>query len=144
MYRVSKQFEFPAGHVLSKHQGRCRFPHGHNYKVEITLTAEKLDQNDMVCDFDALKALVSEYLETLDHSIMLNSSDTENRKQQEKNPRRIIFENHDPTTEIIAEKIFKHLQSALTDSNKYKINPSVKLEKVKVWESSSAYAEYFE
>ena len=98
----------------------------------------------MVCDFDALKSLVREYLDSLDHSIMLNSNDTENRNQQQNNPRTIIFENQDPTTEIIAETIFKKLKSALTEPNRYKINPAVKLEKVKVWESPWAYAEYFE
>lgn len=149
MYRVSKQFEFPAAHVLSKHPGRCRFPHGHNYKVEISLTAEDLDENNMVCDFHAIKAMLKSYLDSLDHSIMLNSADHVNRKSQENNPRCVLFENRDPTSEVLAETIFRHLESALrnqtaitTDGVEYKINPKVKLEKVRVWESETAWAEF--
>jgi 6-pyruvoyltetrahydropterin/6-carboxytetrahydropterin synthase len=149
MYRVSKQFEFPAAHVLSKHQGRCRFPHGHNYKVEITLTAEDLDENNMVCDFHAVKAMLKGYLDSLDHSIMLNSTDLVNRKSQENNPRCVLFENRDPTSEVLAETIYKHLASALAQTRvltveavEYKINPNVRLEKVRVRESDTAWAEF--
>jgi 6-pyruvoyltetrahydropterin/6-carboxytetrahydropterin synthase len=149
MYRVSKQFEFPAAHVLSKHKGRCRFPHGHNYKVEITLTAADLDENNMVCDFHAIKAMLKSYLGSLDHSIMLNSTDHVNRKSQENNPRCVLFEGRDPTSEVLAETIFRHLEAALrgptvitVDEVEYKINPNVRLEKIRVRESDTAWAEF--
>ncbi len=151
MFRVSKQFEFPAAHVLSKHPGRCRFPHGHNYRVEVTLVAEALDENNMVCDFHALKAMLADDLDSLDHSIMLNSADAVNRKSQENNPRCVLFENEDPTSEVLAKTIFRHLQARLRQEKvktvhgvEYRINPAVRLEKVRVWESLTAWAEYAE
>jgi 6-pyruvoyltetrahydropterin/6-carboxytetrahydropterin synthase len=151
MYRVSKQFEFPAAHVLSKHPGRCRFPHGHNYRVEVTLVADGLDENDMVCDFHALKAILADFADSLDHSIMLNSADRVNCEGQERNPRRVLFDGRDPTTEVLAETIFKHLQARLRETRtqtargvEYKISPNARLEKVTVWESSTARAEYQE
>lgn len=149
MFRVSKQFEFPAAHVLSKHPGRCRFPHGHNYRVEITLAADRLDENDMVCDFHALKAMLAEYLDSLDHAIMLNSTDQADRDAQKDNARCVLFENRDPTTEVLAQTIFEHLQARLRDTRiqtakgvEYTISPHVRLEKVTVWESPTACAEY--
>ncbi|MFA5863669.1 MAG: 6-carboxytetrahydropterin synthase [Phycisphaerae bacterium] len=151
MYRVSKQFEFPAAHVLSKHPGRCRYPHGHNYKVEITLAAKQLDPNDMVCDFHAISVMLKDCLDPFDHSIILNSNDLPNCQSQENNPRRILFEGKDPTTEVLAQTIFLHLkaklaktQSASSSGVEYKINPAVRVEKVKVWESPTSWAEYQE
>jgi 6-pyruvoyltetrahydropterin/6-carboxytetrahydropterin synthase len=149
MYRVTKQFEFQAAHVLSKHAGLCRFPHGHNYKVEVTLVADKLDQNNMVCDFQALKIILSECLDQLDHSILLNSTDSASRKSQENNPRCHVFDDRDPTSEVLAETIFKFVQDRLTrriarssTGIEFTINPSVTLEKVRIWETSTAWAEY--
>jgi len=149
MYRVSKQFEFPAAHVLSKHPGRCRFPHGHNYRVEITLAADALDDHHMVCDFHAIKALLEEYLDSLDHSIMLNSTDQAGRRGQEGNPRCVVFEGRDPTSEVLAETIYRHVEGRLQQGRvtsrhgiEYTIGPSVRLEKVTVWESPTAWAEY--
>ncbi len=151
MFRVNKQFEFQAAHVLSRHPGLCRFPHGHNYKVEITLCADRLDENNMVCDFQALKALLGQCLDKLDHSIMLNSSDQVNRKGQEGNPRCVLFEDKDPTSEVLAQTVFQFLREKLREGMvrtrtgiEFKINPAARLEKVRVWETSSSWAEYEE
>ena len=55
MYQVCKTFEFESGHLLSKSRDRCRNPHGHSRRVEVVLAAEKLDPNDMVCNFKRIK-----------------------------------------------------------------------------------------
>ncbi len=149
MYRICKQFEFQAAHILSKHPGKCKYPHGHSYKIEVTLVADKLDENEMVCDFHAISAIVKEYIEKLDHAIMLNSADMGNCVANEKNPRRIVFDNQDPTSEVLARKIFEHIESRLQEKKirsandvEFKINPSARIEKVRVWETSTAWAEY--
>jgi len=151
MYRICKRFDFQAAHVLSKHPGRCRFPHGHNYRVEVTLVADALDENDMVCDFQALKAVVEEYLDSLDHAILLNSGDEDSCRSQADNPRRVTFENHDPSSEILAKEIFERVKTGLAKETvrnrhgvSYKLNPRATLEKVRVWETDSAWAEYQE
>ena len=50
-YRVCKSFHIESGHMLSKHPGLCRFPHGHSRRVDVVLGAETLDSSGMVCDF---------------------------------------------------------------------------------------------
>ncbi len=149
MYRICKQFEFQAAHVLSKHRGKCRYPHGHSYRVEITLIADELDENDMVCDFHAISAIVKEYIDTLDHCIMLNGDDSDNCIANKENPRCVIFEGKDPTSEVLAKTIFEHIDRKLSNQTvrmingiEYRMNASVKIEKVRVWETSSAWAEY--
>jgi 6-pyruvoyltetrahydropterin/6-carboxytetrahydropterin synthase len=149
MYRVNKQYEFQAAHVLSKHPGLCRFPHGHNYKVELTLIADHLDENNMVCDFQALKIILSECLGKLDHSILLNTADEAGIKSQAGNPRVNLFQDKDPTSEVVAETIFhflsdrlKHRTAKSETGIEYRINPAVRLEKVRIWETSTTWAEY--
>jgi len=149
MYRICKRFEFQAAHVLSKHPGRCRFVHGHSYIVEVRLVADQLDENDMVCDFQALKAVVQTYLDGLDHSMLLNSADQANCARHADNPRKVAFDNCDPSSEVLAREIFMHTQRCLRagpveNSNgvRYTLNPHARVQAVRVWETSTAWAEY--
>jgi 6-pyruvoyltetrahydropterin/6-carboxytetrahydropterin synthase len=59
----------------------------------------------------------------------------------------IGFENQDPTTELMARTIFDHTTQALADyaarsSSRYHLRSSVRLVRVRVWETSSSWAEY--
>jgi 6-pyruvoyl tetrahydropterin synthase len=44
-YRVCKTIDIEIGYMLSKHPGKCKFPHGHTHKVEFVLECEHLDRN---------------------------------------------------------------------------------------------------
>jgi len=149
VYRVCKHFEFQAAHVLGKHPGRCRYPHGHGYRVEVVLAAERLDDNDMVCDFGAIKAIVEECLDGWDHAMMINSADTRTVETQAENPRKVVFQDRDPSSEVLARELFEHIVRRLAQPTvenrhgvRYKLNPYAHLEKVRVWETSGAWAEY--
>lgn len=56
MYTISKRFGFCAAHQLTGlpegHQ--CSRLHGHNYEVELTLMAEKLDEVGFIVDYGKL------------------------------------------------------------------------------------------
>ena len=43
MFRVTKEIHFCYGHRLMNYDGKCRYFHGHNGKVEVELSAESLD-----------------------------------------------------------------------------------------------------
>ena len=58
-FRIAKTFTVESGHLLTKHPGACKFPHGHSRTVEVVLTADTLDARDMVCDFKALKQMIA-------------------------------------------------------------------------------------
>ena len=105
LYRVCKAFEIESGHMLSKHPDRCRFPHGHSRRVELVLAAESLDENDMVCDFKALKLSVAQLLDDWDHAMAINSEDPSlGALRDASGERLIVFENEDPTTEVLARR----------------------------------------
>src|SRR6187399_3725111 len=74
-YRICKSFEIESGHMLSKHPGKCRFPHGHSRRVEIVVVSDELNAADMVCDFKALKLALKPFLAQWDHALCLNTAD---------------------------------------------------------------------
>ncbi|MEY2597824.1 MAG: hypothetical protein RLZZ244_2736 [Verrucomicrobiota bacterium] len=150
VFRVCKSFEVESGHMLSKHPDKCRFPHGHTRKVECVLAADSLDDHEMVCDFKVIKTLIGEFIDRFDHSLCMNTDDPQYAVFQQAYGDRILgFASQDPTTELLAQTIFDHLQDRLAaylagPQHSYPIRPCVRLERVRVWETSSSWAEYAE
>ena len=150
-YRICKTLEIENGHMLSKHPDKCRFPHGHTRKVELVLESETLDTNEMVCDFKVVKELVGEYLDSFDHAMCMNTSDPQYTQFKAAYGARVIgFENEDPTTEVLAREFYQYFKRALIQriearrDSKYPIRSEVRLARVRVWETSSSWAEYEE
>ena len=149
-YRICKTFDIESGHMLSKHPDLCKFPHGHSRKVELVLEADGLEQNEMVCDFNALKDSMCDYLQTLDHAICVNTNDPQFKQlKQAYGDRVVAFEALDPTTEILAKTIHEVLKRNLSSytsnpASKYPITTAIRIVKVRVWETTSSWAEYNE
>jgi 6-pyruvoyltetrahydropterin/6-carboxytetrahydropterin synthase len=150
-YRISKSFTVESGHILSKHPGACRFPHGHSRIVEIVLSSDSLDERDMVCDFKALKQNVEEFVLRFDHSMALNTDDAHYEEYKKAYGERVIpFEKADPTSEAMAKMIFDYVKEAyrravLEPSDpKFPIRRAVRVERVRVTETASSWAEYGE
>lgn len=150
MFRICKILEIESGHLLSKHPDKCRFPHGHSRKVEIILEAAALDENGMVCDFKAVSEAAGDYLATFDHALCVNTQDPLFAVLKEAYGDQVIaFEDIEPTTEVIAQTFFQEISHRLTQHAarsdvKYKLRPEVRLVRVRVWETSSSWAEYEE
>jgi 6-pyruvoyltetrahydropterin/6-carboxytetrahydropterin synthase len=112
---VSKQFKFDAAHFLTDYNGKCEEPHGHTYKLLITLDG-KVQDDGLVYDFCELKKVVVEdILSKLDHKD-LNK----------------LFKN--PSTENIAMWIWDQLEDVFPQH--------VKLYEVKVWETETSSVTY--
>ncbi len=147
-YRVCKVFEIESGHQLSKHPGRCRFPHGHSRKIEVVLRSETLDDNDMVCDFAAVKAALSTYLDAYDHAMLVNSQDPALDAIRSCSDRVIVVEDADPTTEVLARRIHEFLSDQVgrshraPDGRELSLPAGLVVERVRVGETSSTWAEY--
>jgi 6-pyruvoyltetrahydropterin/6-carboxytetrahydropterin synthase len=71
MFEVTVEAGFSSGHYLRNYRGKCENPHGHNYKVFITLIGEELDEAGMLLDFKLLKQVMRPTVEYLDH-FMIN------------------------------------------------------------------------
>ena len=150
VFRIAKTFEVEYGHRLSKHPEKCRFPHGHSLRIEVVVRGRELDSHDMVCDYKALKMLVVDVVEKLDHAMALNSNDPQLDGLMAIGDRVILFEDCDPTTEVLARWIYQQLAEGLAANGSvrspggadYAIPEGLELERVRVWETSSSWGEY--
>ena len=99
MFHIFIKSHFSAGHHLREYPGNCERPHGHNWKVEVTVKADSLDTLGMGLDFKALKNEVNKVLDTLDHHDLNEHAD---------------FQSVNPSSENIAVYIFNNLQNILS------------------------------
>ncbi len=147
-FRIAKSFNIESGHLLTKHPGACRFPHGHSRTVEVIVTADTLDAKDMVCDFKALKTAVSDIVNRYDHSFALNTDDPQFGDLRHAYGDRVLaFQKTDPTTEVLAREIFREIRaqmSAAVANAEFPIPANVKLERIRVTETGTSWAEYWE
>ncbi|MEA1934767.1 MAG: 6-carboxytetrahydropterin synthase QueD [Thermodesulfobacteriota bacterium] len=67
MFQIFVETHFSAGHHLRNYPGNCERPHGHNWKVKITVKASKLDKLGMGVDFRTLKNSLGRVMDDLDH-----------------------------------------------------------------------------
>ncbi|HVZ15691.1 MAG TPA: 6-carboxytetrahydropterin synthase QueD [Terriglobales bacterium] len=125
MFEVSVEDTFAAGHALRGYRGKCENPHGHNYKVQITLNGERLDNIGLLFDFKDLKAAMNEIIERLDHKFI---NDME------------PFTELNPSAENMAKYFYEEIRSLLRD----RTEDRVKVKLVKVWETDTTTATYFE
>ncbi len=99
MYDIFTRTHFSSGHHLRNYPGNCEKPHGHNWKVEVTVRATELDELGMGIDFKALKKAVNVIMEELDH------------RDLNEHP---AFRDKNPSSENIAAYIFECLKKSLT------------------------------
>ena len=122
MYELKVITDFAAAHQLRNFRGECEKLHGHNWRIEVILSGDRLNQAGLLIDFKDVKTAANNILEDLDHSYL-------NELPQ--------FKNENPSSENIAAYLFQRLSSELNNSH-------LKVTKVTAWESDSACASYGE
>ena len=55
MFDIFIKTHFAGAHHLRDYPGDCELPHGHNWKVKVTVRAQQLDNIGMGIDFKVLK-----------------------------------------------------------------------------------------
>ena len=131
MYKVVKEIHFCYGHRLLNYDGKCAHPHGHNGKIEIELSAMKLDRRGMVYDFGDIKDIVQEWVnKELDHRMILRKDDPLVKIMRDLGEPYFTMDEN-PTAEALAKLIFDHA--------KLKKLP---ISRVTFWETSSSSATY--
>jgi 6-pyruvoyltetrahydropterin/6-carboxytetrahydropterin synthase len=70
MFEITVEAGFSSGHYLRNYHGKCENPHGHNYRVLVTLAGEELDEAGLLLDFKLLKTLLRPVVERLDHRMI--------------------------------------------------------------------------
>lgn len=76
MMQITRAHSISAAHRLYDYDGRCERLHGHNYRIEATLSAPRLNRLGMVVDFAEVKKTLFEALDAAwDHRTLLFTQD---------------------------------------------------------------------
>ena len=74
MYRIHRSVDISFSHHVRGHSGPCINIHGHTWKFEVGLAAERLDAEGFVVDFGDLKRQVlTPCFRLLDHSLAVGA-----------------------------------------------------------------------
>ena len=129
---IGKDFWFSMGHTLHEHQGKCANLHGHNYKLQVVVESDSLNQLQMVMDFSDLKEIVSGVIaDHYDHRFLIAEFDprAETLKQIDST---VVVVPYNPTAEMVAQAIKTSIGVNLH---------TARLFKIVLWETESSYAE---
>lgn len=116
---VTREHGWPMGHRLQHHEGRCRYPHGHNYLARVTVQASSWPPprgegpEGMVVDFAVLDQAIRAVTDPWDHSFMCERSDPLAVALAEFAGERLVLVDGPPTAEHIAHWLFALVQEAL-------------------------------
>jgi len=112
-FTLKTLLDFAAAHRLHGYDGDCARLHGHNWKVEVMVEGEQLDEVGMVIDFKEIKRHAKAVVAELDHTYLNDHP---------------AFQDHNPTAEHIAAFLFERLAKRID-------TPQRRVSAVTVWEN---------
>ncbi len=122
MFDLTIESQFSAAHQLRGYKGKCEELHGHNWRVQVSISSGRLNDIGMVMDFHELKSVTNEVIAALDHSF-LNEI--------------FPFTEINPSSENIAKWIYESVKKRI-------IMKDCNISSVTVWENDSSSATYYE
>ena len=123
MFEIFVEETFAAGHALRGYRGKCENPHGHNYRLRITLRGPQLDSTGLLCDFVHLKQVMHGVIEGVDHKFLNDQAP---------------FDTVNPSAENIAKYFYDEIAKQMrTDGN------GAVIWRVDVWETDTTRASYW-
>lgn len=125
MYEVTVEDGFAAGHYLRNYKGKCENPHGHNYKVRVTLAGRELDHAGLLLDFKDLKSVLKHVIDYLDHK-MINDLPP--------------FTELNPSAENLAKYFFDQTNTRLQEVTSGRVG----VKTVTIFETDTSIATYYE
>lgn len=98
-FELHRDFEFSAAHFIPHESaGRCQNVHGHNYKVDLTIVGDTLDECGFLVNFSGLKRHVHDLY---DHKLLNDEG---------------FDEGFPPSTELVAQRIHHLVREYLRQS----------------------------
>jgi len=122
MFQVSVEETFSSGHALRGYKGKCENPHGHNYRVQVTLEGPQLDGIGLLVDFTHLKEVMRTIIKRLDHQFI---NDLE------------PFTTVNPSAENMAKYFYDEVSGQLKN-----LPLGARVSDVIIWETDTAMAKF--
>jgi len=121
-YTLKILADFASAHTLRDYPGDCSRMHGHNWKLEVEVSASALNDHGMGMDFKTIKTATRELAKTLDHRYLNDIPP---------------FDTVNPTAENIAQYFYQNLSNTLNID-------TAKISGVTLWETDRACVRYSE
>ena len=121
MYELKVVTRFAAAHQLKMVTEKCENLHGHNWKVELCVAGQKLQDSGVLMDFGVIKQRLGEIIDGLDHKFLNELP---------------AFSRANPSSEMIARYIADESDARI------EAGEGISVSRVKVWESDDACASY--
>jgi len=121
-YTLKILADFASAHTLRDYPGDCSRMHGHNWKLEVDVTASALNEHGMGMDFKTIKTATRELAKKLDHRYLNDIPP---------------FDTVNPTAENIAQYFYQNLSNTLNID-------TAKISGVTLWETDRACVRYSE
>jgi 6-pyruvoyltetrahydropterin/6-carboxytetrahydropterin synthase len=142
--QITTRLEFDAGHRIPSHKSQCRNLHGHRYAIEITLSGdiiqkEDVSENGMVMDFSDVKVIARKaVVDVWDHAFLVHKGDTKVLAFLDSLPdHKTVVMNSVPTAENMAAEAFRILRAEYHDT----YGNHLKLERVRLYETPNSWAD---
>ncbi len=122
MFEISVEQTFAAGHALRNYKGRCENVHGHNFRVQVKIQGDRLDDTGLLVDFIDVKGVMRGVIERLDHQFLNDVPP---------------FDEKNPSAENIAEYFHGEMTRGLAAAP-----VPIRIREVTVWETDIQSATY--
>jgi len=139
---ATREIQLDIGHRIPFHKALCANVHGHRYRVVATVEGPApsragASDDGMVLDFGDLKGIMMREIHApLDHAFAVWRDDQPLRGFLEGQGFRLVVMDDVPTAENLARWCFRRLDRACRE----KLDPSVRLRGVTVWETPNCSA----
>lgn len=125
MFEVTVEAGFSSGHYLRNYRGKCENPHGHNYRVLVTLVGAELDEAGLLLDFKLMKTLLRPVVEYLDHQMINDLAP---------------FTELNPSAENLARYFYQETARQLSEMT----GGRVRIKDCTIFETNTSFARYYE
>jgi 6-pyruvoyltetrahydropterin/6-carboxytetrahydropterin synthase len=143
---IRKLYRFEAAHVVRNcSSDRCKYSlHGHSFRCELLLTADRLDRGQMVYDFGLLKRHVKDFLDGFDHATLFwDKESSAYVKAMKEHSKRWVSLPVSPTAEQLTRVIFVAAQALLDNTEKANGDDTARVHSVILHETETGSAQCF-
>lgn len=141
---IRKLYRFEASHIVRNcSSDRCKYSiHGHSFRCELLLSADRLDRGQMVYDFGLLKQHVRDFMDAFDHAALFWEQEAVGYKNVIKTQsRRWVQLPVSPTAEQLSRVIFVASQALLDATQRSNGDEAARVHSVILHETETGYAQ---